>query len=56
MTLRRGRRLLLESEFHRLRLAYARTTDNVPGRRAGDSIGLQWTGVFGKHVHGFRDR
>lgn len=44
------------TEFQRLRLAYAREMSNVPGRRAEDRVGLQWTGIFGKHVHGFRDR
>lgn len=44
------------TEFHRLRLAYARQTVNAPGTAASNTLGLQWTGVFGRHVHGFRDR
>jgi len=44
------------TEFQRLRLAFSRTTDNLPTGRASDTVALQWTGVFGKHVHGFRDR
>lgn len=44
------------TEFQRLRLAFSRTTDNRPTGRASDTVALQWTGVFGKHVHGFRDR
>lgn len=44
------------TEFQRLRLAYSRTSDNRPTGRGSDTVALQWTGVFGKHVHGFRDR
>lgn len=44
------------TEFQRLRLAFSRTTDNRPTGRGSDTVALQWTGVFGKHVHGFRDR
>ncbi len=44
------------TEFHRLRLAYSRTRVNVPSRRDDNTVGVQWTGIFGKHVHGFRDR
>ena len=44
------------TEFQRLRLSFARTTDNRPDRRGASTVGLQWTGVLGKHVHGFRDR
>ena len=43
-------------EFQRLRLSYARDWRNVPGERGHDTVGLQWTGVLGHHVHGFRDR
>ena len=44
------------TEFHRLRASYSLETSNVPVRRANNTIGVQWTGIFGKHVHGFRDR
>ena len=44
------------TEFQRLRLTFARTTDNRPTGRGNNTVGLQWTGVLGKHVHGFRDR
>jgi len=44
------------TEFQRLRLAYSRVVDNVPGRPANNIVALQWTGVLGHHVHGFRDR
>ena len=43
------------SEFQRLRATYAESADNAPGPR-DHTVGLQWTGVFGNHVHGFRDR
>ncbi len=44
------------TEFQRIRLAYARATNNVPGRFGSHTIALQWTGVLGHHVHGFRGR
>jgi len=44
------------TEFQRLRLTFARVSDNRPAGRGSDTVGLQWTGVLGKHVHGFRDR
>lgn len=44
------------TEFQRLRAAYSRVDNNVPGRLRNDVIALQWTGVLGHHVHGFRDR
>lgn len=44
------------TEFQRLRLTFARTTDNRPTGRGNNTVGLQWTGVLGKHAHGFRDR
>lgn len=44
------------TEFQRLRLAFSRTTDNRPTGLGSNTVALQWTGVFGKHVHGFRDR
>jgi hypothetical protein len=44
------------SEFQRLRLAYSEAYDNIPGSRRNQTIALQWTGVLGHHVHGFRDR
>ena len=43
------------SEFQRLRATYAEAVANAPGP-LNHTIGLQWTGVFGNHVHGFRDR
>lgn len=44
------------TEFQRLRASYSRVTDNVPGSLHNDVVGIQWTGVLGHHVHGFRDR
>ena len=44
------------TEFQRLRMTFARTTDNRPVGLGNNTVGLQWTGVLGKHVHGFRDR
>ena len=44
------------TEFQRLRLSGARTTDNRPTGLGSNTIGVQWTGVLGHHVHGFRDR
>ena len=44
------------TEFQRLRLVYSLVTNNVPGMARNNIVGLQWTGVLGRHVHGFRDR
>lgn len=44
------------TEFQRLRLTFARTTDNLPTGLGRNTVGLQWTAVLGRHVHGFRDR
>ncbi|MBI4056282.1 MAG: hypothetical protein HY399_01900 [Elusimicrobia bacterium] len=44
------------TEFQRLRFVYSYVTDNVPGNPRNNIVGLQWTGVLGYHVHGFRDR
>ncbi len=44
------------TEFQRLRLAFSRTSDNRPTGLGSNTIGVQWTGVLGHHVHGFRDR
>ncbi len=44
------------SEFQRLRVVYSRQMDNIPGSRQANIVALQWTGVLGHHVHGFRDR
>ena len=44
------------TEFQRLRLTFARTSDNRPTGLGSNTVGLQWTGVLGKHAHGFRDR
>lgn len=44
------------TEFQRLRLSFARTTDNRPTGLGRNTVGLQWTAVLGRHVHGFRDR
>lgn len=44
------------TEFQRLRASFARAVNNVPGMLRSDTVGVQWTGVLGHHVHGFRDR
>lgn len=44
------------TEFQRLRLALSRTTDNRSVGRGSNAVAVQWTGVLGHHVHGFRDR
>jgi hypothetical protein len=44
------------TEFQRLRATYGESLVNVPGAPKNHTIALQWTGVFGNHVHGFRDR
>lgn len=44
------------TEFQRLRASYARSSSNRPTAGSSDTVGLQWTGVLGHHVHGFRDR
>ncbi len=44
------------TEFQRLRLSGSRTSDNRPTGLGSNTIGVQWTGVLGHHVHGFRDR
>ena len=44
------------SEFQRLRLTYAEAITNVAGTPRDRTLALQWTGVIGHHVHGFRDR
>lgn len=44
------------TEFQRLRLAYSKTANNLPAGLGSHTIGLQWTGLIGHHVHGFRDR
>lgn len=44
------------SEFQRLRAVYSHRMDNIPGSRGADIVSLQWTGIIGHHVHGFRDR
>lgn len=44
------------TEFQRLRLTGSRENNNVPGRDGNTRVSLQWTGVLGRHVHGFRDR
>lgn len=43
------------TEFQRLRATYAESLVNAPGPKT-HTVALQWTGVFGNHVHGFRDR
>ena len=45
-----------KAEFQRLRLVYSHQMDNIPGARGANIVALQWTGVLGHHVHGFRDR
>lgn len=42
------------TEFQRLRASVSRRDSNVPTSRGSDLVALQWTGVFGRHVHGFR--
>lgn len=44
------------SEFQRLRVTYAEAITNVAGTPRNHTVGVQWTGVIGHHVHGFRDR
>lgn len=44
------------TQFQRLRLAFAEAVVNVPSIPKNHTVALQWTGVIGKHVHGFRDR
>lgn len=44
------------TEFQRLRLSCAESVVNVPGRPKNHTVALQWTGILGHHVHGFRDR
>ncbi|MBI5630623.1 MAG: hypothetical protein HY921_07050 [Elusimicrobia bacterium] len=44
------------TEFQRLRLSYSHAANNIPGRSSNHIVALQWTGVLGHHVHGFRDR
>lgn len=44
------------TEFARLRLTYAEGLVNVPGAVKNHTVAFQWTGIIGKHVHGFRDR
>ena len=44
------------SEFQRLRVVYSDQMVNIPGSRQANIVSLQWTGVMGHHVHGFRDR
>jgi hypothetical protein len=44
------------TEFQRLRATFAESAVNEPGAPKNHTVGLQWTGVFGHHVHGFRDR
>jgi len=43
------------TEFQRLRATYAESMVNAPGPKRR-TVALQWTAVFGNHVHGFRDR
>jgi hypothetical protein len=42
------------SEFQRLRLQYTHTWSS--NQSPDDAFFLQWTGIIGSHVHGFRDR
>lgn len=44
------------TEFQRLRATYAEAVVNAAGTPKTHTVALQWTGVFGNHVHGFRDR
>lgn len=44
------------TEFQKVRAAFSQETNSLPGSWHNDVVGLQWTAVFGRHVHGFRDR
>ncbi len=44
------------TEFQRLRLAFTQSMINTPGALKNHTVALQWTGVLGHHVHGFRGR
>jgi hypothetical protein len=44
------------SEFHRVRLSFTERLVNSPGVRRNGIVALQWMGILGHHVHGFRDR
>jgi hypothetical protein len=44
------------TEYQRLRGSFSQVTNSLPGSWHNDVVGLQWTAVFGHHVHGFRDR
>ena len=44
------------TEFHRVRLSYSVASSNAAGLPKNHIVALQWTGVLGRHVHGFRDR
>jgi len=44
------------TEFQKVRGAFSQVTNSLPGSWHNDIVGLQWTAVFGRHVHGFRDR
>lgn len=44
------------TEFQKVRGAFSQATNSLPGSWHNDVVGLQWTAVFGRHVHGFRDR
>jgi hypothetical protein len=44
------------TEFQALRATYAEAVVNAAGPAKNHTVALQWTGVFGHHVHGFRDR
>jgi len=44
------------TEFQRLRLVFSEALVNTPGAPRDHTVALQWTGILGRHVHGFRDR
>lgn len=44
------------TEFQRLRLTYSQSWVNRPGALKNHTVALQWTGILGHHVHGFRGR
>jgi hypothetical protein len=44
------------TEFQRLRVVFSEAFVNAPGTPRDHIVALQWTGVMGHHVHGFRDR
>lgn len=44
------------TEYQRLRLQFSRAASNRHTTLPNNIVALQWSGVLGYHVHGFRDR